>query len=136
MQFPDQRHLGGDETRQGIEEIPTIEEIAELISRYGKDTVTYWHDVGHATTQASLGWINPPRVLDNLRGMTSGMHLQDVIPPADDHLPPGAGTFAFGELARFVTPDMPLVWELHPQATAEQILAGLPKVQQELAANV
>ena len=48
------------------------------------------------------------------------MHLQDFEPPAEDHLPPGFGAFDFARLAPFVTEEMVLAWEIHPQWKAEE----------------
>jgi sugar phosphate isomerase/epimerase len=118
----------GLETRQSLEEIPTIEEVADLIARYGTEVVTYWHDVGHACTQQALGRLDPFRVLETFRGQTSGIHLQDVIPPATDHLPPGAGTVDFERLAAEAGPDPLLVWEIHPRCTTEELSTGLAKM--------
>ncbi len=118
----------GLETRIGIEEIPDEEETEQMLTRFGTDTILYWHDVGHTLVKELLGLMKTEAILKRFRGRTAGMHLQDFAPPADDHLPPGLGTFDFGRLAPFVTDDMVLAWEIHPDGKAEQIVDGVKRV--------
>ena len=111
----------GLETRFAIEEIPSEDEVGEIIRRYGADSVAYWHDVGHAQVKENFGITSHESLLARYRGRTAGMHLQDFSPPAFDHQPPGAGTFNFTRLAPHVTDDMVLAWELHPNCSAGRI---------------
>jgi sugar phosphate isomerase/epimerase len=122
----------GLETRFGIEEIPSVEETAQILARFGTEVLQYWHDVGHALVKELLGLMRTEMVLEQFRGRTAGMHLQDFAPPADDHQPPGLGTFDFARLAPFVTDDMILAWEIHPQWTAEHVKEGVPHVHRLL----
>lgn len=124
---PRARELGvrlGIETRFGIEEIPNEQETADLIDQFGSDTVTYWHDVGHALVKEQLGLLQTESILDRFRGRMAGMHLQDFLPPAEDHLPPGHGAFDFGRLAPYVEADTVLAWEIHPRWEATEIIRG------------
>lgn len=114
----------GVETRFGIEEIPSEAETAELIEQFGPDTVNYWHDVGHALVKEELGLLQTESILERFRDCTAGMHLQDFLPPAEDHLPPGGGGFDFGRLAPFVNAETVLAWEIHPRWKAADIRAG------------
>lgn len=137
--LPRAKELGvklGMETRFGIEEIPSEEETEQILGRFGTDAIMYWHDVGHAAAKESLGLMNLEAILNRFRGRTAGMHLQDFTPPAEDHLPPGLGTFDFGRLTPFVTEGMVLAWEIHPQWKAEQIVAGLKQVHELLQKSV
>ncbi len=111
----------GFETRFGIEEMPSEDEIGELLRRYGADVAGYWHDVGHAQVKENFGLTRQETLLQRYRGRTLGMHLQDFTPPAKDHQPPGFGRFDFRRLSRYVTDEMALVWEIHPNWRAEQI---------------
>ena len=122
----------GLETRQGIEEIPSEDEIGELINRYGAETVAYWHDVGHAQMKESFGLAGHEVLLEHYRGQTAGMHLQDFAPPGFDHQPPGFGTFDFARLKPFVTREMTLVWEIHSHWTAEQVQQACQQTQEML----
>lgn len=119
----------GMETRFGIEEIPDEQEAEEILTRFGTDAILYWHDVGHAAVKEVLGLMVMEAILGRFRGRTLGMHLQDFAPPAEDHQPPGFGTFDFARLAPFVTDDMVLVWEIHPEWKAEQIVDGVKRAQ-------
>ena len=118
----------GMETRISIEEIPSEEETEQMLTRFGTDAIMYWHDVGHAMVKELLGLVKTETILERFRGRTAGMHLQDFAPPADDHQPPGWGTFDFARLTPFVTDDMILAWEIHPEWKAEQIREGVQRV--------
>jgi sugar phosphate isomerase/epimerase len=122
----------GMETRSGIEEIPDEDEGEMILTRFGTDAIMYWHDVGHAALKESLGLMNLEAILNRFRGRTAGMHLQDFAPPVEDHQPPGFGTFDFGRLAPFVTEDMVLAWEIHPEWKAEQIVESVKRVHELL----
>jgi sugar phosphate isomerase/epimerase len=111
----------GVETRFGIEEIPSEDEIGEVITRYGAETVGYCHDVGHAQVKENFGMASHESLLNRYRRHTVAMHLQDFAAPAFDHQPPGAGTFDFKRLAPYVTDDMVLAWEIHPNWKSAQI---------------
>jgi sugar phosphate isomerase/epimerase len=122
----------GIETRFGIEEIPDADEADEIITRYGADVINYWHDVGHAQVKENLGLLTHETLLERFRGRTAGFHLQDIAPPAHDHLPPGLGTFDFARLAPFTTDDMVFAWEIHHHWTAEKIKDGVHRVHELL----
>jgi len=77
----------GLETRFAIEEIPSEDEVGEIILRYGDDSVAYWHDVGHAQVKENFGLTSHESLLSRYRGRTAGIHLQDFAPPAFDHRP-------------------------------------------------
>jgi len=126
----------GMETRLGIEGIPSDDEAGEILRRFGSDAVGYWHDVGHAQVKENLGVTNHEALLGRFRGRTIGMHLQDVAPPAFDHRPPGLGTLDFKRLSRFVTDDMILVWEIHHEWKAEQIVGSVKRAQELLHSPV
>jgi sugar phosphate isomerase/epimerase len=122
----------GMETRFGIEEIPNEEEGAEILARFGTGALAYWHDVGHAQVKENLGLMSHEAILERFRGRTAGMHLQDVAPPAFDHQPPGFGTFDFARLTQYVTEDMVLAWEIHPDWKAEQIADSFKRTHELL----
>jgi sugar phosphate isomerase/epimerase len=113
-------HLGV-ETRFALEEIPSETEVGDIIARYGRDAVAYWHDVGHCQLKENLGLTRHELLLERYRGRTAGMHLQDFTPPAFDHRPPGSGQFDFTRLSPHLTDDMVLAWEIHPDWKAAQI---------------
>ena len=112
----------GVETRLALEDIPSEDEVGELIHRYGAETVAYWHDVGHAQVKELLGFTTQEALLEKYRGCTAGIHLQDFAPPAHEHLPPGAGTFDFSRLTSYLTGAMIATWEIHPSWPTAQLL--------------
>ena len=118
----------GMETRFGIEEIPDEEEAEQILTRFDANPIMYWHDVGHAMVKELLGLMRTEVILERFRGRTAGMHLQDFAPVAEDHQPPGSGTFDFARLAPFVTNDMILAWEIHPKWKADRIVEGVKGV--------
>ena len=122
----------GLETRQNLEEIPSEDEIGELIRRYGPESVAYWHDIGHAQMKEQFGLIGHEALLERYRGQTAGIHLQDFAPPGYDHQPPGFGTFDFSRLKPFVTPEMILAWEIHSHWTAAQVQQACQATQEML----
>ena len=125
----------GLETRLRLEEIPDSDETAELLARFGPETVAYWHDIGHAQIKENLGITTHEFLLKRFVNRTAGMHLQDCAPPEYDHLPPELGTFDFQRLAPFVKPDMVLAWEIHPQTPAEHIGENFKRAHETLRRN-
>jgi sugar phosphate isomerase/epimerase len=126
----------GLETRLNIEDIPNEAEVAELRQRIGADVIGYWHDVGHAQIRENLGITSHEALLQQFRGQTFGMHLQDFAPPVFDHQAPGTGTFDFARLVPFVTDEMILAWEIHPNCKAEAITEGCRHVHEQLRSPV
>ena len=122
----------GLETRLGIEQIPSEDEIGELIKRYSPEAVAYWHDIGHAATKELFGLAGHETLLERYRGQTAGIHLQDFAPPGFDHQPPGFGTFDFTRLQPFLTREMSLVWEIHSHWTTAQVQQACLKTQEML----
>lgn len=122
----------GLETRFGLEEIPDADEVALLLQKFGPDVVGYWHDVGHAQIKENIGLLTQEAMLERFRGQTIGMHLQDFTPPLHDHQPPGQGKFDFQRLVPFLTDEMLLVWELHPEWKPEQIVDNCKQAQKTL----
>ncbi len=120
------------ETRLAIEDIPSEDEVDELMRRYGNDVFGYWLDVAHAQIKENLGVLKIEAVMERFRGRTFGMHLQDFAPPVFDHMPPGEGKFDFARLKPFVTDDMVLSWEIHGDWDPQVIAAGTRRVHELL----
>jgi sugar phosphate isomerase/epimerase len=112
----------GIEVRSGLEELPTEPDILRLLDETSPEVVGFWHDVGHAQLKENLGVINHLRWVERFAPRMVGMHIQDIQPVANDHLPPGMGTFPFESLREFVHSDMALVLELHPRAKPEDVV--------------
>jgi sugar phosphate isomerase/epimerase len=119
----------GMETRLGFDEIPSEDEADELLCRYGTETLAYWYDNAHAQIKENLGLIKQEEVLERFRGRTAGMHLQDFMPPLDDHLPPGKGQYDFARLKPFATDNMVFSWEIHGEWESSEIAEGARRVR-------
>lgn len=112
------------ENREGILELPLDEELPPFLNRFGASEVAYWHDTGHAEIKRRLGLLDPESLLERLEGRIAGFHLHDVNGVGRDHQPLGAGTIDFRHLRRFIRPHHPLVLELNPRATREEVIAS------------
>jgi sugar phosphate isomerase/epimerase len=112
----------GIEVRSGLEELPTEPDIQLLLDQTSPEVVGFWHDVGHAQLKENLGIINHLKWVERFAPRMVGMHIQDIQPVANDHLPPGTGTFPFEALRPFINPDMVLVLELNPRAQPQEIV--------------
>jgi sugar phosphate isomerase/epimerase len=111
----------GVETRDGYHEIPSLDEMADVLSACEGLPVGYWHDAGHGAKLAYAGFIDEHE--DYLRRYADqlvGMHIHDTRGPRD-HRAPGQGDTDFGMLARYLREDTLRTLELHPSVTAREI---------------
>ena len=103
--------LIGLENRVHFHEIPSLEEMGQLLAELDNGSVGYWHDVGHAEVQSRLGftprheWF--PRVGDRM----IGVHLHDVI-GVRDHYAPGMGSVPWDMVAANLPPNVIKVCEV------------------------
>ncbi len=115
----------GVEVRDGYFEIPSYDEIADVLAACDGLPVGYWHDAGHGAKQEYLAVAVHEDFLRRYAGRLVGMHIHDTHLERD-HLAPGQGETDFAMLARYLTdPAVIRTLELHRVATAEQIAAGL-----------
>lgn len=105
--------------------VPAYPELLALLESYRQPELGYWHDVGHGEILQGLGFISVTRWLERLQPWLKGFHLHDVLPPARDHLPPGAGQVDFSALKPFVSPNHAMVLEPAPDTPSEALLAGV-----------
>jgi sugar phosphate isomerase/epimerase len=112
----------GIENRIGIETFPSGEEFQRLFKELVDSSLGYWHDFGHAQVQHNLTFIDHKEWLSRYAPFLIGCHVHDVKFPACDHRPPFTGTIDFAELMPLVPKQVPLVWELHPRVTREEII--------------
>jgi len=88
----------GLENRVYFHEIPSPEEMEELLLACGADVVGYWHDTGHAAVMERLGFFPQEEWFRRFRGKMVGCHLHDVR-GIRDHYPPGKGELDWDFLA-------------------------------------
>ncbi len=112
------------------EAIPSELEMEALLKQFNSPHLRYWHDIGHAQIRESLGLINQHRWIERLAPFMAGIHIHDVLPPAQDHLMPPLGKMDFGRMARFGTMNLVRVIEPAPNTPGENIVEALQFLRQ------
>lgn len=113
----------GIENRYYPEEIPSLDEIGEMIEAVNSPAVGYWHDLGHAAVKGNLGWEDPGEYLKRYGKYLVGLHIHDVI-RTRDHKAPLEGDLDYGCLRELAGRDILRVLEVHPSATGEEVRAA------------
>lgn len=91
----------GLETRFHFNEIPNMDEMADLLDHVPAQVAGYWHDVGHAEVQQQLGFGLHEEWLSRFEDRIVGIHLHDIRGIADHHAP-GEGNMNWGMIARYL----------------------------------
>jgi len=89
----------GLETRFHLNEIPDMDEMAELLDEVSEHAAGYWHDVGHAEVQQQLGFSFHEEWLSRFRDRMVGIHLHDICGISDHHAP-GKGNMNWEMIAK------------------------------------
>ena len=111
----------GIENRYYFNEIPSLEEMDEILNNFPSPPLYYWHDVGHAQVYENLEFLDHKTILDKFASRMLGMHLHD-IEAIDDHRAPLQGKFDFAQLKPYVHKGLLMVLEPHQPASAAQII--------------
>ena len=114
----------GVEIRDGYHEIPSLDEVAEVLAATEGLPVGYWHDAGHGAKLEYAGFVEHEEYLRRYGDRLIGMHVHDTL-GGRDHQAPGQGTTDFGMLARYLQPHSLKTLELHPSVSAAQVARGL-----------
>lgn len=116
----------GVETRDGYHEIPSLEEMAEVLAACEGLPVGYWHDAGHGAKLEHAGFWAHEEYLHRYGERLVGMHVHDILRERD-HLAPGLGETDFGMLAGYLQarPEAIRTLELARVNTPEQIARAL-----------
>ncbi len=112
------------------EAVPTEEEMLELKQRYPAPSLAYWHDLGHGQVRENLGWIRHRECAERLLPHTVGLHIHDVLPLADDHLPPSQGNLPFEAFAFYASAPVLRVFEPDSRVPAAALVASLKYMRQ------
>jgi sugar phosphate isomerase/epimerase len=115
--------LLGVETRFYYREIPNLDEISKILSRFQGSQIRYWHDTGHAQLMENLGFCRHQDFLDLSKGALLGLHLHNII-GCSDHQSPSRGEIDFRKLLPYTAKDTLKVIEAHHPATAEDLKDG------------
>ncbi len=110
----------GVEARDGYHEIPSLDEVADVLSACDGLPVYYWHDAGHGAKLEYAGFVEHEDYLRRYGDRMLGMHIHDTL-AGRDHLAPGQGETDFAMLARYLRPETIRTVELHSHVTPEQI---------------
>jgi len=119
------------ENRVGIETCPSEREFRRLFSEVG--TLGYWHDFGHAQVRHNLTLLDHAEWLSEMSSHLMGCHIHDVLFPCSDHQVPFSGMIDFAALLSTIPTAVPLVWELDPRASKDQITSALTRWRQEFS---
>lgn len=113
----------GIENRESLEAVPSSRELPHLLDALGTH-VFAWHDFGHAQIQEHLGWLDHAQHLDRIGPRVRAAHVHDVKWPFRDHQPPWTGAVPFEQLVSRLPNCRLFVFEMHPRASREDILAA------------
>lgn len=119
----------GLETRFHLNEIPNMDEMAELLNEVSEGLVGYWHDVGHAEVQQQLGFSLHEEWLSRFKDRIVGIHLHDIHGISDHHAP-GKGNMNWEMVAKYLPPGIIKVCEIGEWNDEEQ-MQGVVKFLQK-----
>jgi sugar phosphate isomerase/epimerase len=114
----------GLECRDAYNEIPSRDEMAEVLAACDGLPVGYWHDAGHGAKLDYLGFLEHEELLRRYADRIVGMHIHDTL-AARDHQAPGQGNTDFAMLGRYLREDTIRTLELSRSVSAAQITHAL-----------
>jgi sugar phosphate isomerase/epimerase len=117
----------GLENRYHYFDIPTPDEMSELLALADPDLLGLIYDVGHATVNDRLGFFPGDGWLRRFGDRIFGTHLHDVIGISDHHAP-GMGDVDFRRVAEYLPSQAFRTLEVLSVITPQQIKTGLNKL--------
>ncbi len=114
----------GLENRYHYYDIPSIDEMADLLALADADRLGFVYDVGHAQNLDRLGFYAHENWLLRYASRIIEVHLHDVR-GIHDHVAPGLGDVDFDMVARYLPAAAIRTLEVQPSNTPEQVKAGL-----------
>jgi sugar phosphate isomerase/epimerase len=114
----------GVENRFHYHEIPSPDELDELLNLSLGEVVGYWHDVGHAQVLEHLGFASHEEWLQRFAGQMVGVHLHDAV-GVTDHLVVGLGRVDWELVTRYLPASALRTCEFQPFNSPQQVAAGL-----------
>ena len=125
-------HFGirlGLENRYHYYDVPTLEEMGDLLNLAGSDKLGFIYDVGHAQTLERLDFFPHKEWLDRYSDRMIGVHLHDVKGIVD-HYAPGLGDVDFDMISPYLPEHAFRTCELQPMNTPEQVKASLKYLEE------
>ncbi|MEI6279306.1 MAG: TIM barrel protein [Verrucomicrobiae bacterium] len=114
----------GIENREYYEAVPTERELGTFLRRLDSANAGYWHDFGHAQIKHNLGMLDHRQWLESSAPHAIGCHVHDVRWPFHDHCAPFTGEVNFASLLPLFPKSCPMVFELSPRTTADDLRAS------------
>ena len=114
----------GLENRYHYFDIPTQDEMSELLALGDAEQLGFIYDVGHATVMERLGFFPSEPWLQRFGERIYGTHLHDVI-GLSDHQAPGMGEVDFRKVARYLPKEAFRTVEVMSFNTPEQVKNGM-----------
>ena len=114
----------GVENRFHYQEIPSPDELDELLNLGLGEAVGYWHDVGHAQVLEHLGFASHEEWLQRFAGQMIGIHLHDAV-GVTDHLVVGLGQVDWELVIRYLPASALRTCEFQSFNSPQQVAAGL-----------
>jgi sugar phosphate isomerase/epimerase len=110
-------------------DIPSIDEMGELLCLSDSNRIGFIYDVGHAQALDRLGFYPHEDWLKRYSSRMFGSHLHDVI-GLTDHYAPGLGEINFMKIASYLPENSFRTFELLPGNTLAQISNGLTLLEE------
>jgi sugar phosphate isomerase/epimerase len=107
-----------------IREMPSFDEVQQIMDWYADGTVGYWHDTGHAQVQEALGFTPHADWLQAFGHRLVGVHLHDVV-GLEVHRAPGAGSVDWAVLAPLASAQVPRVVEVGDAVSESDLTGGV-----------
>ena len=119
----------GVESRHSWEEIPSEQEMLDLLEEFAVPQVGYWHDFGHVQVKHNLGFLHHVEWMEQVADRLIGCHLHDTQWPGRDHMPPFTGDVPYDALIPLLPNkgDTLFVFEMSPRRTREEIIEARDK---------
>lgn len=118
----------GFETRVNYGEIPSFEEMGQILNYFDEPSVGFWLDTGHAQVLANLGFHPLADWLHAYGSRLIGVHFHDVH-GLRDHLIPGTGEVDFSSVAHCLSADTVRTCEFDWYFTEDEIRQGVAHLQ-------
>ncbi len=112
------------ENRYHFMDIPTLDEMGELLDLAGQEQLGFLLDTGHARVMGYMGFYPEDEWLIRYGNRVAGIHLHDVT-GTSDHQAPGQGEIDFTAIAKRLPASAVRTFEVRPEATAVQLNAGI-----------
>jgi sugar phosphate isomerase/epimerase len=128
IEYATQRNIKlGLENRYHFMDIPSVDELGELLTLAEPDRLGFIFDVGHAQALDRLGFYPHEEWLKLYSSRLFGCHLHDVI-GLTDHYAPGLGEIDFSYVAQFLPENAFRTFEMLPGNTLAQVKVGVDEL--------